>query len=400
MAFKRVGVAADRARGRAVDSPSQGSPGTMHEVSSPTGRKPPELAWPRDIFVSELESMISDSRTGQADLELLLGEAFVSDTVAGRYADLGRASGSAAYDDWLSGRPNHAQIDYLSEVRDGCISVSRHNDWPYFDNDGCTGQRSPTFADAWARLVLSLARRGYFDAHAAELDHDGPIAPADLLDGLLRPALGGDHPFSALRDGCLDEPMTLRAVLALHDYVGRPRTRTQLQVPGSWRSANFSTDTGSALYRWKVNTILSTLGMSLMLVISVDGTARFTDRIDDARAALISTMLTRSRGTQHADVIHAIALFTQDNASRATKRSACITLAGVLEENRALLKNKLANKDERDLFRVANQFAIRHQNSLQQGGYDDLFLDWIFWWYLATIDLTDGLNRRGGKPPS
>lgn len=30
----------------------------------------------------------------------------------------------------------------------------------------------------------------------------------------------------------------------------------------------------------------------------------------------------------------------------------------------------------------------------QRSAYDPVFLDWIFWWYLATIELTDRLLYR------
>ena len=76
------------------------------------------------------------------------------------------------------------------------------------------------------------------------------------------------------------------------------------------------------------------------------------------------------------------------------KRSAIITLAGVLEEKRSLLKDRLHRKDEGALFQIANEFAIRHQNSVQKGDYEPVFLDWVFWWYLATIELTDRILDR------
>jgi hypothetical protein len=76
------------------------------------------------------------------------------------------------------------------------------------------------------------------------------------------------------------------------------------------------------------------------------------------------------------------------------KRSAAINLAGVLEERRALLKAEMATKDEGALFEIANRFAIRHRNVTQQADYDPAFLDWVFWWYLATIELTDRILAR------
>ena len=69
-------------------------------------------------------------------------------------------------------------------------------------------------------------------------------------------------------------------------------------------------------------------------------------------------------------------------------------LAHVLERRRSLLKDKLLRSDEGALFRIANEFAIRHENEKQRSDYDPVFLDWVFWWYLATIELTDRLLQQ------
>lgn len=80
------------------------------------------------------------------------------------------------------------------------------------------------------------------------------------------------------------------------------------------------------------------------------------------------------------------------------KRSACITLAGVLEARRALLKAELLSKDESALFQIANGFAIRHQRADQRPNYDEAYLDWLYWWYLATIELTNQLLTKVSTP--
>jgi hypothetical protein len=99
-------------------------------------------------------------------------------------------------------------------------------------------------------------------------------------------------------------------------------------------------------------------------------------------------------------VRHAIALFRSRTAGVAERRSAVIALAGILEERRGLLKAELLTKDEGALFQIANAFAIRHQRANQQGDYDRAFLDWLFWWYLGTVNLTDQLLARqaSGRP--
>jgi hypothetical protein len=76
-------------------------------------------------------------------------------------------------------------------------------------------------------------------------------------------------------------------------------------------------------------------------------------------------------------VQHAIALFRGSDAGRQDKRSACVALALILEERRQLLKTELLSNDERALFQIANQFAIRHDNAATSD-YDEAHCDWLF----------------------
>ena len=60
---------------------------------------------------------------------------------------------------------------------------------------------------------------------------------------------------------------------------------------------------------------------------------------------------------------------------------------------RGLLKKELLSGDENDLFKIANTFNLRHKNPSQQGDYRQEFLEWLFYTYLATIQLTTRLRR-------
>jgi hypothetical protein len=113
---------------------------------------------------------------------------------------------------------------------------------------------------------------------------------------------------------------------------------------------------------------------------------------------LLKQMVDRSDGSTGDRLRHAIALFRARTATEHDKRSAAMVLALVLEERRLLLKEELLSKDEGVLFRIANEFAIRHQNDKQREDYDPASRDWIFWWYLATIELTDRLIELRATP--
>lgn len=88
---------------------------------------------------------------------------------------------------------------------------------------------------------------------------------------------------------------------------------------------------------------------------------------------------------------HAIALFRGRDVTAESRRSAIVTLAGILEERRTLIKEDIGRPDEGALFEIANRYDLRHRNANQRSNYDEAFLDWIFWWYLATVELTNRL---------
>jgi len=70
-------------------------------------------------------------------------------------------------------------------------------------------------------------------------------------------------------------------------------------------------------------------------------------------------------------------------------------LADVLEPLRQTIKEEALPKDESEMFRLANGFAIRHNNREQKSQYDDIvWLRWAFYVYLATIHATVRLQAR------
>ena len=184
-----------------------------------------------------------------------------------------------------------------------------------------------------------------------------------------------------------------------HDLVSRPRERHyhDFSMCG-WHYSHFSATAGREVYRWKANELLQAAGISY----------RLADRGEDLGPAGCDLRrrpnLAGRRVLEHAQpdtaarVRHAIALFRGRGATAEDKRSALITLAGILEERRQLIKHELVSADEGALFQIANKFAIRHQNKQQLSDYDPAFLDWVFWWYLGTVELTDRIiSRQEGK---
>lgn len=182
---------------------------------------------------------------------------------------------------------------------------------------------------------------------------------------------------------------------ALHDLVARPRSRSFHSYGGcGWHYSQFAIEPARVLYRWRVNQLLDRSDLGLTLSDDGEDIGRLVAVTDDARADLVTRLANQPPGRASDRVRHGIALFRARGSTEHDKRSAILVLAGIIEERRQLLKDNLVRKDEGALFDIANNFALRHQDLKQQGDYDPAFLDWIFWWYLATIELSDQLLAR------
>ncbi len=78
--------------------------------------------------------------------------------------------------------------------------------------------------------------------------------------------------------------------------------------------------------------------------------------------------------------------FRRHGSSIDDRRQAVRDLADVLEYLKPKFQKLLTNKDERDLFNIANNFGIRHHNDKQKTSYDAaIWLSWMFYFYLSTI---------------
>lgn len=176
-----------------------------------------------------------------------------------------------------------------------------------------------------------------------------------------------------------------------HDIAARPTKGWFHNYSNcGWHPAKFSRKSGQALYRWRLNQILDTTTLDLRMAEAGEDQGRMVRSTPGQLGELIAGMLDSSSDAR-GSVAHAIALFRARGATREQGRSAIVALAGVLEQRRALLKTHLLTKDEGALFEIANRYDLRHQNASQRGGYDSAFLEWVFYWYLATVQLTDRL---------
>lgn len=350
-----------------------------------------QLVWPRRLFQEETAALVNSRdkvTVWDERCELLLEDAFRGDAPRDDFLALPKAQAADTRKAFM-----------ISLLRRASSFKEAANDRAPYWSERQRGSRLGTLSVAGAvrefvAVVGDLETHGYFEK---AFDKDCVDAPAEVdRSALLEHEIGVADLWPLQAQQLInDRDLFCDVVEVLHDLVARPRARQLHSYAGcGWHYSTFSLEAGRTLYRWRVNQILERSDLGLRLAGEGDDAGRLVAVTDVARTDLAVRMVDRRDPSTGAIVRHAVALFRARGSSEHDKRSATVALAGVLEERRALLKAELMTKDEGALFQIANQFAIRHRNDTQRVDYDAIFLDWLFWWYLATIELTDRIIVR------
>ncbi|WP_405785508.1 hypothetical protein [Streptomyces sp. NBC_01378] len=303
---------------------------------------------------------------------------------------------------WGAKRAVMDQHDWFTELVSRALEL-RHAAtprpyWPQRRGNGLSHDGS-SVRDArrdFARLIGEFADNGYLAEVFGEEcvdDHSELPDASEVIDR----RLGIPHLWP-LAPETWDEDTFYGLIEVFHDLVSRPRIRRYHSYSGcGWHHSEFHNGPARILYRDKVNELLREAGIEYELAAEGEDLGRLVAITDDARSALVHRALTDSAPDITTRVRHAVALFRGRDTTVESKRSAIVTLAGILEERRALIKDQLG-KDEGALFEIANRYDLRHREAKQRGDYDEAFLDWIFWWYLGTVELTNRLiaSRTAG----
>ncbi len=373
-----------------------------------------QLRWPRSVFVAEAARLLNHRDTTDWDsrCEQFLEDAFVGGISGGPLDEFREIPAFKTSDPWDSAATVLAATvnklterqTFLRRLMDGADQLKEDSGHrkPYWSQRK-TGVRSlpvrqTVLAGQFVALVGELDELGYFEKRFGTdcVDDPSPIEPSAVIEHEI--GVGGLWP---LRAGRLSEDLDLLCdvVEVLHDLVARPVERRYHNYGEcGWHHSNFSIETGRTIYRWRVNRLLERSDIGLRLADSGEDVGRLVGVTDEARSELVDVVLARGDSEVGDQIRHAIALFRARGADKHQKRSAIIALAGVLEERRKVIKAEMLSKDEDALFAIANNFSIRHQNQSQRNDYDPAFLDWVFWWYLATIELTDRIEEKHNVP--
>lgn len=370
------------------------------------------LRWPRELFRWRLAELINAQQQftpgwGE-EVELCLDDAFDSNQPVDTFRS---TSNSPVIDPWGAAEPatqtpisprRRYLIDLLQAADSFPHEVQRR---PYRSQRGRPDGAATTISlsSAVARfisLIIDLDERGYFERAFQKdcVDDARSIDPSVLIEE----EIGVPNLWPLSVDRLTDDlDVFMDVIEVLGEFVAAPQNRS-IHSYGAcgWHYRDFNVQVGRDIYFWLINRLLDRTSIDLRLATSGEDRGRLVEAHGDARNDLVAATIDGADEDTRSPIEHAVALFRRRGATVEDKRSACTTLAGVLELRRSLLKEELYRRDEGALFQIANEFDVRHRSESQKGDYDPIFLDWIFWWYLGTIELTDRLVARQAESDS
>ena len=292
--------------------------------------------------------------------------------------------------------PSESPLRWLAGLTRASVNLPQEQPpRPYYSQrESSSASTSESSLPTIVSQVCSLVRE-YHDAHyfaetlgfecAGDSD-DSESSPEQELEH----RVGKPHLWSVEAEAWTESDLC-DFIEVFHDLAARPTRRWFHGFADcGWHPEAFSQRSGRALYRWRMNQLLDTTTLELRLAETGEDTGRMVRRVPGELGRLIEDTLSEHTPTDD-PVAHAIALFRDRDGTRQDRRSAIVAPAGVLEERRKLLKDRLLTKDEQALFEIANQYNIRHRRADQHRDYGPEYLEWIFYWYLATVQLTDRL---------
>lgn len=251
-------------------------------------------------------------------------------------------------------------------------------------NPNAAGFPLPEVIEAFVRVFNRLQEDGYFDQ--AFGDYHDMNSVGELRDI-------GFEVFKSLRKKQLwpisenwtryKEDDLFDMIEFLFQHVSKEDRRTLPRARWEVAEVAFDRAAGQRHYRKCINEVLDLYVERFEL----DQNGYVVKKTEAGFEPIFSASLPTEDAVLKERVNAAVLQFRRHRATRHERRQAVIELAGVLESLRPAMKDLMASKDEQDLFNIANNFGLRHQNALQREDYDPLWLNWIFYNYLATIHL-------------
>jgi hypothetical protein len=362
------------------------------------------LLWPRALFEWEARRILelpSEDSEWVSKVSHLLLEAYEDESVASTFLDAlpaadvflrqaGVPQSDALARVWLTEllndesrlRPYKAPV-YWAERNGAANSLAQ--DQPY-----------ETFAQDFFELIETLQETGYFPKVLPKDCVDDPLDLDEVRKTIRRATkLDVPWPISGEEILALPDDTVYSLVEYFHDQAQRPRSATHHSYGQcGLHYQNGNSQSGQTVYRWRVNTLLEMHRVPLRLGASGEELGRLVRVFGSPLNDLATQQIAQRADDPEDEVAHAIRMYRARSATIVDKRAAIALLYGELEPKRTSMKKKVSSADESDLFRIANQFTIRHRDKSQKSDFGEEFLDWTFWTCLATANLMDEIAAR------
>jgi len=253
-------------------------------------------------------------------------------------------------------------------------------------NKNAAGFPLEVIRDLFIRMYRDIRAEGYFSEYLGwycvdQGDVPGLILSPDL-DMMLKLRKDGLWPIEE-KYPFFSEDDLLDVIEYLFSVVSKP-------IDGTYHSFNdcgmhwetFNKHEGEKVFREKINDLLDLYEGEFELSETGDVLRKAEQGFEAIFAADTPTKDENIRGR----IDTAVAQYRRHGSSIDDRRQAVRDLADVLEYLRPQVKSVLENRDESDLFNIANNFGIRHHNEKQKTGYDAaVWLSWMFYFFLSTI---------------
>lgn len=195
-----------------------------------------------------------------------------------------------------------------------------------------------------------------------------------------------------------DEDTIFDMVESMHDLVAKPLEGTFHSFSNcGWHYSTFDRLSGRARYRQEMNDVLKRWTTPYELNEQGEIILAVPEQFAPLLAAPLPASADPESVTQK--VQSAVRRFRARGSSMEERRVAVRDLADVLEALRTEAKKHMTKKDEGALFDIANNFHIRHNDEAQLREYDVIWLAWIFYFYLATIQALLHTIERSNVTP-
>lgn len=358
------------------------------------------LRWPRELFVWEAKRILAlESDPLFSDMVLWLLEEATHEASLVR-----QLSGQRAWHRLVESEAAAAKqvLGRILSREDSLIPYETPTYWYQRQRGAMADRTYRSPVQSFGDLIEELRERDYFPEvlpkHCPDNAQSWEADPSEAISRAIQVEVTWPLDESYLS---LPDDVFYSVIEYFHDQARRPRTRSTHDF-GECGFDYHDHDrlSGEAVYRWRVNGLLEQHGIELRLGKSGSERGRLIRHadlgLDDFAQELIDTAVE----TDDEKIASNISLYRNRSANIHDRRAAVGQLAGYLEKRRQTFKNVQFTKgDEGALFNIFNNFALRHDNAIQQDDYGDEYLDWIFWTTLAGIRLLKQVDDRGESEP-